>query len=74
MLQQAFRFDPVELPHAAKAFRHEVRAFLQENHASLGNRRDYDQAFSRKMAERGWFGHVMPIQPRSAILRLNAWS
>jgi alkylation response protein AidB-like acyl-CoA dehydrogenase len=62
MLQQAFRFDPVELPQAAKAFRHEVRAFLQENHASLGNRRDYDQAFSRKMAERGWIGMTWPNQ------------
>ena len=62
MMQQAFRFDPVELPPAAKAFRKEVRAFLEENRASLGNRRDYDQAFSRKMAERGWIGMTWPKQ------------
>ena len=62
MMQQAFRFDPVELPPAAKALRQEVRAFLDENRASLGNRRDYDQAFSRKMAERGWIGMTWPKQ------------
>ena len=28
MTFQAFRFDPVELPHEAVAFRREVRAFL----------------------------------------------
>ncbi len=60
MMQQAFRFDPVELPPAAKALRKEVRAFLDENRASLGNRRDYDQGFSRKMAERGWIGMTWP--------------
>ncbi len=52
MTFQAFRFDPVELPPVAKALRKDVRAFLDENRASLGNRRDYDQAFSRRMAER----------------------
>ena len=62
MTFQAFRFDPVELPPAAKALRREVRAFLDENRASLGNRRDYDQAFSRKMAERGWIGMTWPKQ------------
>ena len=30
MTQQAFRFDPVELPPAAKALRREVRAFLDD--------------------------------------------
>ena len=30
MLQQAFRFDPVELPPAARAMRREVRGFLGE--------------------------------------------
>ena len=39
-----------------------MRAFLDENRASLGNRRDYDQAFSRKMAERGWIGMTWPKQ------------
>ena len=62
MTLQAFRFDPVELPPAAKALRREVRAFLDENRDSLGNRRDYDQAFSRKMAERGWIGMTWPKQ------------
>jgi alkylation response protein AidB-like acyl-CoA dehydrogenase len=62
MTFQAFRFDPIELPPAAQALRKEVRAFLQDNAASLGNRRDYDQAFSRRMAERGWIGMTWPKQ------------
>ncbi len=62
MTPQAFRFDPVELPPAAKALRNEVRGFLDDNRASLGNRRDHDQAFSRKMAERGWIGMTWPKQ------------
>src|SRR3954454_4587314 len=62
MLQQAFRFDPVELPPVARDFRREVRDFLGEHRTSLGNRRDYDQAFSRKMAERGWIGMTWPKQ------------
>ncbi len=62
MTFQTFRFDPVELPPAAKTLRNEVRAFLDDNRASLGNRRDYDQAFSRKMAERGWIGMTWPKQ------------
>ena len=60
MLQQAFRFDPVELPQAARALRGTVRAFLDENRDSLGNRRDYDQAFSKTMAEHGWVPAVQP--------------
>jgi hypothetical protein len=43
MTFQAFRFDPVELPPVAKALRKDVRAFLDENRASLGNRRDHDK-------------------------------
>ena len=39
-----------------------MRAFLDENRDSLGNRRDYDQAFSRKMAEHGWIGMTWPKQ------------
>src|ERR1700730_6870171 len=62
MTLQAFRFDPVELPPTAKALRHEVRGFLDENRESLGNRRDHDHAFSRKMAERGWIGMTWPKQ------------
>src|SRR5271157_2742162 len=62
MTFQAFRFDPIELPPEAREFRKEVRAFLLENRASLGNRRDYDQSFSRKMAERGWIGMTWPKQ------------
>ena len=62
MTFQAFRFDPVELPPVAKALRKDVRAFLDDNRASLGNRRDYDQAFSRKMAEQGWVGMTWPKQ------------
>ena len=62
MTFQAFRFDVVELPPVAKALRKEVRAFLDENSGSLGNRRDYDQAFSRKMAEHGWLGMTWPKQ------------
>lgn len=55
MMPQPFRFDPVELPPVAKGLRKEVRAFLDDNRGSLG-KRDYDQTFSRKMAERGWTG------------------
>jgi hypothetical protein len=42
MIPQAFRFDPVESPPAAKALRREFREFLDENRASLGNRRECD--------------------------------
>jgi acyl-CoA dehydrogenase len=61
MMPQPFRFDPVELPPVAKGLRKEVRAFLDDNRGSLG-KRDYDQTFSRKMAERGWIGMTRPKQ------------
>jgi alkylation response protein AidB-like acyl-CoA dehydrogenase len=74
MISQAFRFDPVKLPPAAHALRTEVRDFLTEHHDALrrmhGGR---DQAFSRKVAERGWIGMTWPKQygghARSALER-----
>jgi alkylation response protein AidB-like acyl-CoA dehydrogenase len=58
---QAFRFDPVELPPEAEMMRRDVRAFLGENGDDLGAAHGgRSQAFSRKMAERGWIGMTWP--------------
>lgn len=63
----SFRFDPVDLPPAAKALRLEVRAFLREEIAkgtfsplSTGRESSWSPEFSRKVAERGWIGMTFP--------------
>ena len=61
-----FQFEPFRLPEETRALRAEVRQFLEENlrdypvplraHTWTG----YDQAFSRKVGERGWIGMTWP--------------
>ncbi len=58
----AFRFDPVTLPSETEGLRAEVRAFLKTEmpgipeYVRAGSWSRSDQAFSRKLAERGWVG------------------
>ncbi len=60
-----FRFDPVELPPAAKKLRAEVREFLREE-AELGTlvahrgKGGFSREFSRKVGARGWIGMTWP--------------
>jgi alkylation response protein AidB-like acyl-CoA dehydrogenase len=58
-------FSALELPPAAQALREEVRAFLQAELAAgaftphLGHT-EFDAAFTRKVAARGWIGMTWP--------------
>lgn len=74
------RFDPGELPPAARALRDEVRAFLHEELAPRGPTpraiswgTSFDRAFSRKVGARGWIGMTWPTRyggsERSALER-----
>ena len=74
-----FRFEPVQLPAAAKSLRMEVRAFVAEETAkgsftpSRNSWSSFDQEFSRKCGERGYIGMTWPKQygghERSALER-----
>jgi alkylation response protein AidB-like acyl-CoA dehydrogenase len=61
-----FQFTPFELPEAAKALRHEVRAFLDAEMpktAAATKARSWSGGaaeFSRKLGERGWLGMTLP--------------
>ena len=74
------RFDPGELPPAARALRDEVRAFLREELTPHGPTpraiswgTSFDRAFSRKVGARGWIGMTWPKRyggaERSALER-----
>jgi len=60
-------FSALELPPAAQRVREEVRAFLRAELAAraytphLGHT-EFDAAFTRKVAERGWIGMTWPRQ------------
>ena len=60
------RFDPTELTDAELALQGEVRDFLAAElprgtfTPGLGMAAPRDQAFSRKLAERGWLGMALP--------------
>lgn len=60
-------FAALELPPAARSLREELRAFLQQELAAraytphLGHT-EFDAAFTRKVAERGWIGMTWPRQ------------
>jgi len=60
-------FSALELPPAAQALREEVRAFLRAELAAgaytphLGHT-EFDAAFTRKVAARGWIGMTWPKQ------------
>jgi acyl-CoA dehydrogenase len=63
----SFRFDPVELPPAARALQGEVREFLRGEIArgsfsplNAGRESSWSPEFSRKVAERGWIGMTWP--------------
>jgi alkylation response protein AidB-like acyl-CoA dehydrogenase len=63
MATPMFRFDPVELPPEALAFRTEVRAFIAQHQDLMGFRRgEFNRDFSRAMGERGWIGMTWPKQ------------
>jgi acyl-CoA dehydrogenase len=64
-MSYSFRFDPVELPPAAKALRKEVRNFLRAEVAAGtfvpgSERGQFSREFSRKVGERGWIGMTWP--------------
>jgi alkylation response protein AidB-like acyl-CoA dehydrogenase len=63
MATPMFRFDPVELPPEALAFRGEVRAFIKEHEQFMGFGQDgFNREFSRAMGDRGWIGMTWPKQ------------
>jgi alkylation response protein AidB-like acyl-CoA dehydrogenase len=61
----SFRFDPVNLPPAARELQQEVRAFL-EREVAIGTflpsrgRGEFSRAFSRRVGARGWIGMTWP--------------
>jgi alkylation response protein AidB-like acyl-CoA dehydrogenase len=63
-----FRFDLCRLPPEAESLRGEVRAFLAEHLTDYPRRRraytwtGWDEAFSRRVAERGWIGLTWPAR------------
>ena len=64
-MTHAFRFDPVDLPSAARDLRGEVRAFLQEEialgtFAPYASKGAFSRDFSRKVGARGWLGMTWP--------------
>jgi acyl-CoA dehydrogenase len=64
-MNNAFQFDPVELPPECKELRREVRAFLkQEIEAGTfspgGGRGENARAFARKVGAKGWIGMTWP--------------
>jgi len=67
MFFESVDFSALELPPAAQSLREEVRAFLQAELAAstytphLGHT-EFDAAFTRKVAERGWIGMTWPRQ------------
>lgn len=67
MFFESVDFSALELPPAAQALREEVRAFLQAELAAgaytphLGHT-EFDAAFTRKVAARGWIGMTWPKQ------------
>ena len=72
-------FEPVELTAAERELQREVIEFLQQElprgsyRPALGFAADKDEAFSRKLGERGWLGMALPKQygghDRSAVDR-----
>lgn len=74
-----FRFEPTELSDAERALQAEVRDFLRTElprgsySPGLGMSAPKDQAFSKKLAERGWLGMALPTRygghDRSAVDR-----
>jgi acyl-CoA dehydrogenase len=67
MFFESVDFSALELPPAAQALRDEVRAFLQAELAAgaftphLGHT-EFDAAFTRKVAARGWIGMTWPTR------------
>jgi alkylation response protein AidB-like acyl-CoA dehydrogenase len=67
MFFESVDFSALELPPAAQRLREEVRAFLQAELAAraytphLGHT-EFDAAFTRKVAGRGWIGMTWPRQ------------
>ena len=64
MFQQV-DFSALELPPAARALQREVRAFLRDEIAASSFRphlghTEFDPAFTRKVAARGWIGMTWP--------------
>jgi alkylation response protein AidB-like acyl-CoA dehydrogenase len=61
-----FRFEPCRLPSETEALRHEVRAFLAAELAARSpalrarSWMGWDDAFTRKVAARGWIGMTWP--------------
>ena len=62
----SFRFEPIELPAAAEAFRHEVRDFIEANLDQTAPRQrarswaGFNPEFSRKMGQAGYLGLTFP--------------
>ncbi|MCY4212437.1 MAG: acyl-CoA dehydrogenase family protein [Gammaproteobacteria bacterium] len=59
------QFDPVQLPKAAEALRHEVRDFLATNSDRISAPNSdfssgHDADFSARLGERGWIGMTWP--------------
>ena len=59
------QFDPVQLPKAAEALRHEVREFLATNADRISAPNSdfssgHDAEFSARLGERGWIGMTWP--------------
>ncbi|MCY4342243.1 MAG: acyl-CoA dehydrogenase family protein [Gammaproteobacteria bacterium] len=59
------QFDPVQLPKAAEALRHEVRDFLATNADRISAPNSdfssgHDAEFSARLGERGWIGMTWP--------------
>jgi len=59
------KFDTVALPEAAESLRREVRNFIEENRALIGQPNSdfstgHDPEFSAKLGERGWIGMTWP--------------
>jgi len=65
---ERFRFAPTRLPAEAEHLRAEVREFLQTELAGYPARRraytwmGWDEAFTRKVAARGWIGLTWPAR------------
>jgi len=61
-----FVYEPVKMPPEAVKLRQEVRAFLAEEIAkgaftpAVGSMVEADEAFSRKLGEKGWLGMTWP--------------
>src|SRR5262252_2428239 len=64
-MTHSFRFDPVELPPAAKKLREEIRAFLREEveagtFSPYGGKGSFSREFSLKVGAKGWIGMTWP--------------